>query len=155
MISLGLGNATTVLVSHEIGQSNVATAHRIGWTAIVLNTLIMLVIGILCIRYAYIIAAGFTSYLPISTLFAGVMCLTAILLIPDTGQIVVDPALRAKGQNWFPTTVRFVAFVLGAPPLAFWLVEYQNYDISGVFMALIGASSVAFIVLIARWHSLR
>lgn len=151
MLSLGLGSAAAVLVSRAIGENDLVAARRIGWTAIGLNAVMVLVVGVACVMFAAQVASLFTSNLAIATMFAGVMGLTAILFTPDLGQMVVDPALRARGDNWFPTAVRLLAFVVGAPALAIWLVEFQRFDVSGVFLAIIAASSTAFLVLLARW----
>ncbi len=155
MLSAGLGAAAAVLVSQETGRHNLRQAQRVGWIAIGLNAVTVLVIGALCALFANTVANAFTSDAEIAALFVGVMWLTAILFTPDLGQMVADPALRARGENWFPTAVRLVAFVGLAPALAVWFVEVRGFDLSGVFWAIIIASSGAYLALLWRWWTLR
>lgn len=151
MIAAGFGAGAAVLVSQAVGERDAAGARRAGWSAIALNALLMAVLGLLCARAAHLVAAGFTSNAAIAALLAGTMWLTSILFTPDCGQMVVDPALRARGENWFPTAVRLVAFVGIAPGLALWLVEARGHDVSGVFWAILSASTIAYAILLARW----
>ncbi len=154
MLSGGLGAATAVLVSRSLGEGDDAQAARTGWTALVTNLVIVGSIAFVCYLFAEVIAGLFTSNIVIASLFAAMMGLVAILFLPDLGQMVLDPALRARGDNWYPTVIRLVCFVGIAPLLAFWLVEYQGYDLSGVFVGIITASSLAFLALLVRWISL-
>ena len=155
MLSAGLGAASAVLVAQAIGADDRHHARRVGWIAIGFNAVLMLGIGLVSILLAQPIAEGFTSNAAIAALFASVMWLTALLFSPDLGQMVADPTLRALGENWFPTAVRLVAFVGLAPALAIFLVEFRDYDVTGVFWAIIIASSAAYAVLLGRLAVLR
>ncbi len=151
MIALGFGSASAILIAQHLAEGRHAEAQRVSYTAIALNTVTFIAIGLLCVLFANTVAAMFTSGDNIGALFAGSMLLVALLMTPDCGQMVIDPSLRATGDNWFPTIARVLAFAGIAPSLAFWLVEYQSMGVDGVLIALIVGSGLAYLALLGRW----
>jgi MATE family multidrug resistance protein len=75
------------------------------------------------------------------------------VLFPDGGQVVAAQALRARGDNWFPTASHVLAYVLVMPPLALWLAEHHGQGVAGLMQAILWASVLSYGVLVARfWH---
>jgi len=85
------------------------------------------------------------------------MPLTAMVLLPDGGQVVVASALRARGDNWLPTASHILAYVLVMPPLAWWLGEHRGRGVAGLLEAIVIASilSVSVLALRAAWLTRR
>jgi MATE family multidrug resistance protein len=150
MIALGLSAAGTVLVSEGIGRAAYVEARRVGWIAILLAALGMIVCAAGCVLFASDVAGAFTADPETVVALVGVMGLVGLLMIPDGGQGVADAVLRARGINWYPTIVRILAFVAIAPPLAFWLAEREHLGLTGVMGALVCASSLAYGALLLR-----
>jgi len=150
LLAQGFATAGAVLVSEAIGRGSDTEARRIGWTAIGLTALAMAICGVGCVAFAAAVARAFTSDAAIMASLTSVMVLVALLMTPDGGQGVADSLLRARGDNWFPTVVRLSAFVLVAPPLALWLAEGRAWGVAGVLEALLAASLLAYVTLLAR-----
>jgi MATE family multidrug resistance protein len=151
MIAMGIAAASAVLVSEAIGAGAPARARKAGWIGLALNTGFMLAAGLLLIAFAMPLARAFTADESLAALVAGLMWLAAIITLPDGGQVVAASALRARGDNWFPTASHILAYVVIMPPLAFWLAESQGQGVAGLLWAIFWASVVSVCVLIGRW----
>ena len=150
MIALGLSTATAVTVSEAIGAKDRATANRAGWLGLGMNTIAMLIAGLAFIAFGAPIAAAFTSDVSLAQLVAANMVLAALIMAPDGGQVVAAAALRARGDNWFPTASHVLAYAVLMPPLAFVLAESNGRGVGGLMEAILIASVASVGVLALR-----
>lgn len=150
MIALGLASATSVLTSEAVGRRANADAARASWTGLALNTVLMAAAAIIMLAFAAPIARAYTADIAISALVASLMGLAAAILAPDGGQVVAAAALRARGDNWFPTASHVVAYALVMPVLGFWWGETQGQGVAGLMLAIFWASCLSVAVLGAR-----
>lgn len=153
MIAQGYAAAGSVLVADAVGRGS--DTARIGWTAIATIVAAMVACGLLCIVFASEIARAFTADPAIAAAVVGTMVLVACLMIPDGTQMATDQILRARGDNWLPTALRLVPFVLVAPPLALYLAETRHLGLTGVFLALLAASTLACAAQAVRLATLK
>ncbi|MGE3141823.1 MAG: MATE family efflux transporter [Hyphomonadaceae bacterium] len=154
MIALGMAVATAVLVSEAIGRKQPAEATRAGWTGLGLNTVAMIAAGVLVAFLAHPIARAFSADPVIAALVAGALPIGALVLAPDGGQVVAAQALRARGDNWFPTGSHVLAYVFVMPPLAFMLAEAHGQGVAGLLVAILISSALSVLVLVARFWAL-
>ncbi|MES1202090.1 MAG: MATE family efflux transporter, partial [Pseudomonadota bacterium] len=77
--------------------------------------------------------------------------LTALIPLPDGGQSVCSSALRARGDNWFPTASHILAYVFVMPPLGFYLGEISGWGVRGLMTAILLSSVLSVSVLVARF----
>jgi MATE family multidrug resistance protein len=150
MIALGLATATAVLTSEAVGRKSPRDAVRASWTGLGLNTLCMVAVGLAFLLFAHPIARAYTADAALVALIASLMPLTAAILAPDGGQVVAAAALRARGDNWFPTASHILAYALVMPPLGFFLAERGGQGVSGLMAAIFWASVLSVGVLSAR-----
>lgn len=155
MIALGLASATAVLSSEAVGRGAAREASRIGWLGLGLNTAFMIGLGLLSLPLAGAIARGFTADASLALLVAGLVPLAALILAPDGAQVVAASALRARGDNWFPTFSHIAAYAAVMPALAFWLAEMQGQGVAGLLWAIFWASVLSIAVLAARMWALK
>jgi MATE family multidrug resistance protein len=154
MIALGLAAATAVLVSEAIGRDAPRDAARAGWTGIGLNALAMLLAAGAILAFAPQIGRAYTADAALASLIASLMWIAALTLHPDGAQVVTASALRARGDNWFPTGSHIFAYAVVMPLLGFWLAERQGMGVAGLLFAIFWASVVSAGVLLARWRAL-
>jgi MATE family multidrug resistance protein len=154
MIALGLGAATSVLVSEAIGRRAPADAVRAGWTGIALNTIAMLIMAALLLIFAEPIGRVYTADVALASLIASLMWAAALVLTPDGGQVVTASALRARGDNWFPTFSHIFAYAFVMPVLGYWLAEHLRMEVTGLLIAIFWSSVASVGVLLARWRML-
>ncbi|MGE0830979.1 MAG: MATE family efflux transporter [Hyphomonadaceae bacterium] len=155
MIALGLSTATAVLTSEAIGRKAPAEAARASWMGLLLNTGFMLLAALLVLVAAPVIGRVYTADLSLAAFIASLMWLAAAIMPPDGGQVVTAAALRARGDNWFPTASHIFAYAFVMPALAFWLAEMQGMGVAGLMLAIFWSSVVSVGVLLARLWALR
>ncbi len=151
MIALGLSTATGVLVSEAIGRGARRDAVQAGWTGVGLNTIGMLFASLSIILFASGIGRAYTADMQIALAVAALTPLAALVTVPDGGQVVAAQALRARGDNWFPTFSHLLAYVVVMPSLAIWLAEMRGQGVEGLLYAIFWASVLSFSVLLGRW----
>ena len=155
MVALGLSSATAVLTSEAIGRGAPAEATRASFTGLVLNTGFMLIAALIVFGFAPSIGRAYTADLSLAALVASLSWIAAAVMLPDGGQVVAAAALRARGDNWFPTLSHLLSYALVMPVLAFWLAETQRRGVAGLMLAILIASVLSFSVLCARLWMLR
>jgi MATE family multidrug resistance protein len=150
MVAMGMAAATSVLVSEAIGRKDATGAGRAAWVGLTLNAAIMIALGVVITFASALIARAFTADPVLGASVAGLIWIAALALIPDGSQVVAASALRARGDNWFPTASHIFAYVIIMPPLAYWLAEMQGRGVNGLMEAIFLASVVSIAVLTAR-----
>lgn len=151
MIALGVAAATAVLVSEAIGRKSPEDATRAGWTALAINSVGMAIAAVAVLVFARQIGALYTADLNLVALIAGLMWICALVLIPDGGQVVAAAALRARGDNWFPTFSHVLAYLIVMPALGYWLAEHQHMGVAGLLWSICLSSVLSVGILLARW----
>jgi MATE family multidrug resistance protein len=154
MIALGLAAATAVLVSEAIGRRAPAYAIRAGWTGFALNAIAMAIAAIAIFMFRNEIGRAYTADVELAALIAGLVWITALVLHPDGAQVVVASALRARGDNWFPTFSHILAYAVVMPVLGYWLAERQGMEVAGLLFAIFWSSVLSAAVLLVRWWAL-
>jgi MATE family multidrug resistance protein len=151
MIALGLAAATAVLVSEAIGRKAPHDAARAGWTGIGLNAIAMIIAALVLLVFPQQIGRAYTVDLELAALLASLMWIAALALHPDGAQVVTASALRARGDNWFPTFSHILAYAVVMPILGYWFAEHQGMGVAGLLFAIFWASVVSAAILLLRW----
>jgi MATE family multidrug resistance protein len=110
----------------------------------------MLVIGLLVSALARPLAAAYTTDLEVVLFVASLLPLSAAAMAPDGGQAVASAALRAHGDNWFPTASHVLAYAVLMPALGLGLAELKGMGVSGLLQAIIWSSVFSVSVLMGR-----
>lgn len=153
MCALGMATATAVLTSEAHGRAQPRDVARASWAGLGVNSALMLGISLSVVLFADVIARAYTSDLALAGLVAALMPLVAATMVPDGGQSVAASALRARGDNWFPTASHLLAYALVMPVLGFQLAEVGARGVRGLLEAILLASVLSVSVLIARmWY---
>ena len=150
MIALGLAAATSVAVAQAWGGRDEESARHAAWTGLSLNTIAMLASSAVLLTAAMPIAHAFTADVGLAALIASMLPIAAAILLPDGGQVVIASALRARGDNWFPTASHIVAYFVVMPPAGYVLGESMGRGVSGLMEAILAASILSAGVLLAR-----
>jgi multidrug resistance protein, MATE family len=154
MVALGMAAATAVLVAEASGRGAPKDAARAGWTGVGLNAIAMLLAALVIFIFAGPISRFYTSDVSLAALIASLMWICALVLLPDGGQVVAASALRARGDNWFPTWSHIFAYAVLMPALGYWLAEHQAMGVAGLLFAIFWASVASAGVLVWRWWAL-
>jgi MATE family multidrug resistance protein len=76
------------------------------------------------------------------------------MFLPDSLQVVAAQALRARGDVWLPTGTHLMSYILVMMPLAYWLAIPRHMHIIGMVTAVVLASFVSGLLLLARFWML-
>ena len=155
MVSLGMSSATAVLTSEAVGRKAPLDATRASLAGLLLNTALMLAAGILAWIFAPFIGRAYTANLTLAAGISGLMWLVALIFAPDGGQVVASSALRARGDNWFPTASHLLAYALVMPLVAYVFAELRGHGVLGLLLAILAASWLSCAVLCLRLWMLR
>jgi MATE family multidrug resistance protein len=154
MVALGLAAATAVLVSEAVGRKALHDAARAGWTGIGLNALAMIFAAAAILAFAQPIGHAYTADVSLAALIASLMWVAALALHPDGAQVVAASALRARGDNWFPTFSHILAYAVVMPILGYWFAEHRGMGVAGLLFAIFWSSVLSAAVLLLRWWML-
>ncbi len=154
MVALGFAAATGVLVSEAVGRKAPGDSARAGWTGLGLNTIAMGIVACLSLAFAREIGRGYTADVSLAALIGAIMWIAAIIMVPDGAQVVASSALRARGDNWFPTFSHILAYAGLMPVLGYWFAERQGMGVAGLLYAIFWASVLSAGVLALRWSLL-
>lgn len=151
MIALGMAAATAVLVSEAIGRKAPRDAARAGWTGIGLNEISMIIAAVAIFVFAVPIGHAYTADVQLAALISSLIWICALVLHPDGAQVVTASALRARGDNWFPTFSHILAYAVVMPALGYWFAEHLHLGVAGLLFAILAASLLSGGVLLLRW----
>jgi MATE family multidrug resistance protein len=154
MIALGMAAATAVLVSEAIGRKAPRDAARAGWTGIGLNELSMIFAAVAIFVFAVPIGHAYTADVQLAALISSLIWICVLILHPDGAQVVAASALRARGDNWFPTFSHILAYAVVMPMLGYWFAEHLHMGVAGLLFAILAASLLSGGVLLLRWWAI-
>ncbi|NWG53429.1 MAG: polysaccharide biosynthesis C-terminal domain-containing protein [Hydrogenophilaceae bacterium] len=154
MVALGLSAATAVLTAEAVGRAALQDAARASWTGLALCLAAMAALAGLFWAASDLIAHAFTAEAATAALTASLIWLAAAAFAPDGGQAVAAHALRARGDNWFPTASHVLAYVVIMPALAYTLAEGFAMGVKGLMLAIFWASVVSISILTIRLWAL-
>jgi MATE family multidrug resistance protein len=155
MVSLGVSSATAVLTSEAVGRRAEADAMRSSFGGVLLNGALMVATALVVLTFSGTIGRAYTANVTLAAAASGLMWLAAAIMPPDGAQVVAASALRARGDNWFPTASHLLAYVAVMPALAYWLAELRGQGVAGLMLAIFWSSSLSCAVLCLRLWWLR
>ncbi|HEU5074649.1 MAG TPA: MATE family efflux transporter [Polyangiaceae bacterium] len=155
MAALGISAATAVLTSDAVGRRDAEAATRASFVGLAVSFVFATAAALAILALAEQLGRAYTADAILAAQIAGLLWLVALIMAPDAGQAVAAAALRARGDNWFPTASHLVAYALVMPLLGFTLAEKRAQGVSGLMLAILTASVLSCAVLSARLWMLR
>ena len=155
MAALGISAAAAVLTSDAVGRRDAEGATRASFLGLGVSIVFAAAAGLVVLALAVQLGRAYTADATLAAQIAGLLWLVALIMPPDAGQAVAAAALRARGDNWFPTASHLLAYALVMPVLAFIWAEKQGQGVAGLMLAILTASVLSCGVLSARIWMLR
>ncbi len=152
MIPMGISIATTARVGYYHGLGDILTATRIGWLAIALSAILMLLSGIMMWLFPHILAGVYTSQTEILKVASSLLFFAAIFQLVDGIQATALGALRGLHDTKIPMYISAVAYWVIGFPVGYYLAE--DYQASGYWMGIILALFTAATLLSLRFYQL-
>jgi len=155
MAALGISAATAVLTSDAVGRRDSEAATRASFLGLAVSVVFAAATALVVLVLAVPLGRAYTADPTLAAQIAGLLWLVALIMAPDAGQAVAAAALRARGDNWFPTVSHLLAYAVVMPLLGFTLAEKQARGVPGLMLAILIASVLSCGVLSARMWMLR
>jgi len=154
MMGLGFGVATSVSVGNAYGAGDMEAVKRWAWLGLSVQTMVMVVAGVLQFFTADISAAFFSEDPAVIGLAAALIAWVSIGIVFDTGQSLVSMSLRARGDTWIPTLIHFIAYGVVMIPLAYVMIFPLGRGAMGLADGVILGTLVPFALVMLRYRAL-
>lgn len=154
MVALGLGSATAVRVGIAHGRHDLKDMVLAGWVGLGVNSVGMVLLGVVLWIWAEPIASGYTSDPALIPLVVPVILVATFILLVDGGQVVMANALRGRGDAVVPTLLHTISYIVVMTPLGWVLGVHLRRGAQGLFEAILIASVVSVTLLAARFYAL-
>lgn len=154
MIPLGLAAATAVRVGRAYGAGDGAAVVRAGLVAFGVAMAGGLAAAAVIAPTAGLIARGYTRDAATIALAAPALLLSCLMFVPDSLQVVLAQALRARSDVWIPTATHLASYILVMLPLAWFLAIPAGLGVTGIVLGIVVASTLSALLLAARFRML-
>lgn len=148
MISCGIASATTIRVSHQIGQKDFASMRKAGIASMHLCFAFMGTCSIIMIVFKTLIAQCFTSDPAVIELASTLILMTGIYQIGDGLQTVAIGALRGMADVITPMVTAFLCYIVVCLCVSYYFGIYKGYGAVGVWIGYIVELYLASVILI-------
>ncbi|WP_428033275.1 MATE family efflux transporter [Amphritea sp.] len=148
---VGLGVATTTLVSHALGQHNTALASRWGWDVIITATLIMFLLSLPMWFFPDLLLGLFLATDQAIKEAHEPLMLTGLAICLDASAIVLTQALLGAGANrvvMLISTLGQWGFYL---PLAWLIGPWLGYGLTGIWLLQVFHRAGSSLIYIYIW----
>lgn len=144
MISLGVGAASTILVSHEFGVHNIAGIRKMVSSALHLIVLFMFSMGILFILLREQLPWLFTQDRAVIQIAAGLLIIAAMFQVFDGIQVALLSVLRGMSDVRKPMILAFFSYSVIGLPISYIFGFILNFGAVGIWIGfLVGLAAAA------------
>lgn len=152
MISLGIAAASTIRVSHQIGNRDFVSMRRAAYASSHLVLVFMSLMGLLFIVFRNNLPLIFTTDEQVIQIAARLLVVAAIFQVFDGLQVVMLGNLRGMADVKIPMVIAFLAYLgLGLP--ARWLFAFKlNAGAAGIWYGFLLGLGVAGILFFWRFR---
>ncbi len=149
MASVGITQASTVLVGQAVGLGDAPRARRAAGAGLLLSTALMTVTGLTFLAIPGLLASIYTDEAAVLTLAAALIPIAGVFQVVDGVQAVASGILRGIGDTVGPMVVNLLGFWLVGLPVSVFLGFRQGIGARGLWWGLaVGLATVAFFLLI-------
>ena len=150
MLVVGIGAATTIRVSHRLGEGNFYALRMAGRASIHLCLLTNSIMAILMIVFASYIPRIFTTDVDVITTAAPLLILAGLFQISDGLQTVGVSILRGLTDVRRPVIYAFISYICINLPLGYYLSFKCGLGEKGIWIGFIVGLSIAALLYHVR-----
>lgn len=154
MVPLGLSTGAAVRVGSAYGARDIHAVNRAGLVAFGVTAAFGVIVTLVVWPLAEPISRGYTLDRATLAMAVPALIVTCLMYFPDALQVVAAQALRARGDVWLPTGTHMASYILIMMPLAWWLAIPMGLGVIGIAWAVVVASVVSCVLLLARFWQL-
>ncbi len=147
MISLGISQANTIRVSHQMGMKDFNALKSAAFASTHLVLVFMSVMGIVFILARNVLPFLFTTDPEVIAIASGLLIVAAIFQVFDGLQVVMLSTLRGMADVRLPMFIAFFAYLVIGIPTSYVLAFSMNLGPQGIwfgYLAGLGAAGILF-----------
>ncbi|MEN8117061.1 MAG: MATE family efflux transporter [Bacteroidota bacterium] len=152
MISLGVSQATTIRVSHQMGLKDYQSMKHAAYASTHLVLFFMLVMAVLFITGRNLLPYMFTTDVDVIKIAAGLLIIAAVFQLFDGLQVVMLSTLRGMADVKTPMLIAFIAYLLIGIPTSYLFAFTLNTGPQGIWFGYLVGLGTAGIMFYIRFR---
>jgi MATE family multidrug resistance protein len=152
MIALGVSQANTIRVSHQMGIKDYTSMRRAAYASTHLVLVFMSFTALLFILARNFLPYLFTSDIEVVKISAGLLIIAAIFKLFDGLQVIMLSTLRGMADVTIPMFVAFIAYLLVGIPVSYVFAFVLNAGPQGIWYGYLVGLGTAGILFYFRFR---
>lgn len=152
MIALGVSQANTIRVSHQMGLRDYTSLRRASYASTHLVLVFMSITALIFILGRNILPYLFTSDVEVVKISAGLLIVAAIFQLFDGLQVIMLSTLRGMADVTVPMFIAFVAYLLVGIPTSYVFAFVLNVGPQGIWVGFLVGLGIAGILFYLRFR---
>jgi MATE family multidrug resistance protein len=152
MISLGISQANTIRVSHQMGEHNYHALKMAAFASTHLVLAFMSVMGIVFIVARNYLPYLFTTDTEVISIAAGLLIIAAVFQIFDGLQVVMLSTLRGMADVKVPMIFAIIAYLFIGIPISYFFSFILNTGPVGIWYGYLAGLGIAGIMFYLRFQ---
>ena len=147
MISLGISQATTIRISHQLGKHNFESLRMAAMASTHLVLTFMTVMGLVFVFGRDLLPVLFTEDREVIALASNLLIVAAIFQVFDGLQVIMLSTLRGMADVKIPMMMAFIAYLFIGVPTSYVLTFNLNAGPAGIwygYLAGLGSAGIMF-----------
>lgn len=156
MISLGVSQANTIRVSHQMGVKDYESLKMAAFASTQLVLLFMSLMGVVFILARNVLPYLFTTDAEVIKIASGLLIIAAIFQVFDGLQVVMLSTLRGMADVKLPMFIAFFAYLFLGIPTSYYLAFKLMMGPQGIWYGyLIGLGAAGILFYLRFQHNLK
>ncbi len=152
MISLGISQATTIRVSHQLGQHDIRSVRMATYASTHLVLIFMSVMGLIFILAKDYLPLIFTTDQAVIEIASTLLIVAAIFQVFDGLQVIMLSALRGMADVKIPMLIAFAAYMLVGLPVSYVFSFTLNAGPIGIWYGYLAGLGLAGVLFFFRFR---
>lgn len=152
MVSLGIGAAATIRVSHQYGERRIHDMHMAARAAIHMGLVWSLLTATVCFIGSDWLPRIFTDDEQVIAIASPIIILCGLFQISDALQCIGGAMLRGIADVRVPMYIAFLVYIIICLPLGYVLMFPLGLGVQGMWIAFIVGLTTAAVLLHVRWN---
>lgn len=152
MIVLGISQASSIRVGYAMGERDVKSIRRAGFTAITLGASIMSLSGLTFVLLNRFLPSLYIDDQNVIEIASRLLIIAALFQLSDGTQAVGIGVLRGLTDIKGPTIITFTAYWIISLPVAYLLAFVLKLGVEGIWIGLLIGLTVAAVFLTIRFN---
>ena len=152
MISLGVSQATTIRISHQMGVGDYVALQRAAYASTHLVLFFMSVMGVIFVVFRNYLPLMFTEDPQVILIASQLLIVAAVFQVFDGLQVIMLSTLRGMADVKIPMFMAFAAYLIVGIPTSYIFTFLLNVGPQGIWFGYLVGLSTAGILFFLRFR---